>query len=283
MQHLVAFSTLSPKQKAIIIVAKCSKGFNSISTIQCSLSHGLADDINDIFPSASPKTFRLSTTIPQLPFTTRQLTTSTPNPYAMSSARFVLRSSRALRTFSTSKTRAFSSAIPRFASERDRGNPNENKTPSTDLNALNKRGNDTTEKYRKRQQEKSLNPHLTNTTSTIANEMPTVGKDAPPPELLSATDPKFEPKDSVKENTERMTGGTQGQSAQKNNQGIEASTTEQEHGVPGADGEIGVGEMEGAKFKVEPLRRTGEDANTMRARLLCNDASQALNPLPNIP
>lgn len=37
--------------------------------------------------------------------------------------------------------------------------------------------------------------------------------------------------------------------------------------------ELGVGEMEGAKFKVEPLRRTGEDANTMRARLLC-----ALNP-----
>jgi hypothetical protein len=32
---------------------------------------------------------------------------------------------------------------------------------------------------------------------------------------------------------------------------------------------MGVGEMEGAKFKIEPLRRTGEDANTMRARLLC--------------
>lgn len=32
---------------------------------------------------------------------------------------------------------------------------------------------------------------------------------------------------------------------------------------------LDVGEIEGVKFKVEPLRRTGEDGNTMRARLLC--------------
>ncbi|KAH0562392.1 hypothetical protein GP486_002915 [Trichoglossum hirsutum] len=32
--------------------------------------------------------------------------------------------------------------------------------------------------------------------------------------------------------------------------------------------ELGVGEMDGGKFKIEPLRRTGEDAVTMRARLL---------------
>lgn len=37
----------------------------------------------------------------------------------------------------------------------------------------------------------------------------------------------------------------------------------------GTNAELGVGEMEGGAFKVEPLRRTGEDANTMRARLLC--------------
>lgn len=35
--------------------------------------------------------------------------------------------------------------------------------------------------------------------------------------------------------------------------------------VPGH--EMGVGELEGAKFRIEPLRRTGEDAETMRARL----------------
>ena len=66
-------------------------------------------------------------------------------------------------------------------------------------------------------------------------------------------DPDFVPKDSVPENTERMTGGTQ---------------KREPDGGPNA--EMGVGEMEGAKFKVEPLRRTGEDANTMRARLLCS-------------
>ncbi|KAF2196731.1 DUF339-domain-containing protein, partial [Delitschia confertaspora ATCC 74209] len=33
-------------------------------------------------------------------------------------------------------------------------------------------------------------------------------------------------------------------------------------------GELGVGELEGASFKVEPLRRTGEDMHTMKARLL---------------
>lgn len=31
---------------------------------------------------------------------------------------------------------------------------------------------------------------------------------------------------------------------------------------------MGVGELEGAKFKIEPLRRTGEDEKTMRARLV---------------
>ena len=93
---------------------------------------------------------------------------------------------------------------------------------------------------------------MTNTTSTIANEMPSVGADKAPPELLTSVDPDFVPKDSVPENTEHMTSGTQ-------------------KGAPesGANAELEVGEMEGASFKVEPLRRTGEDDNTMRARLLC--------------
>jgi hypothetical protein len=33
--------------------------------------------------------------------------------------------------------------------------------------------------------------------------------------------------------------------------------------------ELAVGEMEGGSVRVEPLRRVGEDANTMRARLVC--------------
>lgn len=93
---------------------------------------------------------------------------------------------------------------------------------------------------------------MTNTNSTIANEMPSVGADKPPPELLTSVDPDFVPKDSVPENTERMMAGAQ-------------------KGAPesGVNAELEVGEMEGASFKVEPLRRTGEDGNTMRARLLC--------------
>ena len=93
---------------------------------------------------------------------------------------------------------------------------------------------------------------MTNTNSTIANEMPGLGADKPPPELISSVDSEFVPKDSVPENTERMTGGTQKGGPER-----------------GPNAELEVGEMEGAKFKVEPLRRTGEDGNTMRARLLC--------------
>lgn len=93
---------------------------------------------------------------------------------------------------------------------------------------------------------------MTSTTSTIANEIPRVGVDKAPPELITSVDPDFVPKDSVPENTEKMTGGTQ-------------------KGDPesGPNSEMGVGEMEGATFKIEPMRRTGEDGNTMRARLLC--------------
>jgi hypothetical protein len=100
--------------------------------------------------------------------------------------------------------------------------------------------------------EKPLNPHMTNTTSTIANEMPSIGKDAAPPELITSVDPEFTPKDSTPENTERMTGGTQKPAPDA-----------------GPNSELNVGEIEGGSFRVEPLRRTGEDANTMRARLLC--------------
>lgn len=73
---------------------------------------------------------------------------------------------------------------------------------------------------------------MTNTTSTIANEMPSVGNDAPPPELIKNVDPNFTPKDAKPDNTERMTGGTQGQEGSE---------------VSGKNAELGVGELEGAK------------------------------------
>ena len=107
--------------------------------------------------------------------------------------------------------------------------------------------------HREVQKNSPLTPHMTNTTSTMANEMPSVGVDKASPETLSQVDPDFVPKDAVPENTERMTGGTQGGSPDS-----------------GPNKDLGVGEMEGAKFKVEPLRREGEDSNTMKARLLCS-------------
>ncbi|KAF1935936.1 TPR repeat protein-like protein [Clathrospora elynae] len=156
----------------------------------------------------------------------------------MASSRLVARSSRVFSTLQRTQCRRA------FSISTIRGN---------EFEALNKRTNDTAETYRKYQIETPLNPHLTNTTSTIANEMPSIGKDAAPPELITKVDSKFTPKDSVPENTQRMTGGTQGSKAQD---------------ASGSNSELGVGEMEGAKFKVEPIKRTGEDPNTMRARLL---------------
>ncbi|KAJ9605255.1 Succinate dehydrogenase assembly factor 2 mitochondrial [Cladophialophora chaetospira] len=107
------------------------------------------------------------------------------------------------------------------------------------------------EEHRKYQIEKASNPHMTNTTSTIHNEMPSIGKDSPPPEMISATDSEYTPKDRIPENTDKMTGGTQPGDPDKVSQS-----------------DYAVGEMEGISFKVEPLRRFGEDLPTMRARLL---------------
>jgi len=189
----------------------------------------------------------------------------------MSTSRILPRALRTASTLRSSSTiyRPFSSGI-RLHAEEAKSVP------------LNERGNDTREIYRKSQMETPLNPHMTNTNSTIANDFPSVGTDKPPPEFISTVDGKFTPEDSVPENTERMTGGTQdgapnqgqnkkamsskdqstkGQSSQPSNSGGAID--------PKTEGELGVGEIDGGQFKVEPLKRTGEDANTMRARLLC--------------
>ena len=70
--------------------------------------------------------------------------------------------------------------------------------------------------------------------------------------LISEQMVHYIPKDSKPENTKRMTGNTQKPAPDQ-----------------GPNTELNVGEIEGGSFRVEPLRRTGEDANTMRARLLC--------------
>lgn len=156
----------------------------------------------------------------------------------MASARVVLRSGRLA---SRSMLRPFSTTTSRCAE------PVQN-----DFTALNARANDTAPEYRRYQVEKPLVPHFTNTTSTIANELPDIGSDNAPPELLTNVDPNFVPKDSKPENTERMTGGTQKPAPES-----------------GVNTELDVGEIEGGTFRVEPLRRTGEDVNTTRARLIC--------------
>lgn len=145
-----------------------------------------------------------------------------------------LTSSRTYRSLSTS--------FPRSADLQERVHPN-------------------VDGHRDAQTSKPKAPHLTNTTSTISNEMPSVGADKAPPEFITSVDPNFTPKDSVPENVEHMTGETQ-------------------KGAPegGPNAELGVGEMEGAKLKVEPLRREGENPATMRARLLCPCQNPHIHP-----
>lgn len=125
----------------------------------------------------------------------------------------------------------------------------------------NAKGHETADGHRKIQAEKPLNPHMTNTNSAITNDLPSAGSKNVPPELITSVDPDYNPKDAIPENTERMTGSTQ--KAESHNESAE---------------DMGVGELEGGKFKIEPLRRTGEDANTMRARLLCMQSSSVTLP-----
>jgi hypothetical protein len=73
--------------------------------------------------------------------------------------------------------------------------------------------------------------------------------------LLSTALPRFaEHKDRIHPNAEEHREGQKSTSMNPDN---------------ASEADLGVGEMEGVKIKVVPLRRTGEDATTMRARLLC--------------
>ncbi|BCS27333.1 succinate dehydrogenase assembly factor 2 [Aspergillus puulaauensis] len=112
----------------------------------------------------------------------------------------------------------------------------------------NDRVHSTAPQHRANQTEKPLNPVVPNTTSTMTKDFPNVGKRPSPPELLNSVDPNYKPVDTYPGKVEHFTGGRQEPGTQKP--------------------ELGVGEMEGITFKVEPLRRTGEDVSTMRARLL---------------
>jgi len=86
---------------------------------------------------------------------------------------------------------------------------------------FNERVHSNAEEHRKYQKEKPDNPHMTNTNSTFHNDMPSVGEDKPPPDVISSVDPDYVPKDRLPENTERMTGGTQSGDPTKTKAGSE--------------------------------------------------------------
>ncbi|KAF7589747.1 succinate dehydrogenase assembly factor 2 [Aspergillus hancockii] len=106
----------------------------------------------------------------------------------------------------------------------------------------------TVPEHREYQTRRGPNQAVPNTTSTMTKDYPKVGEKSVPPDLVSAVDPKYRPADPYPGKVEHYTGGRQETGAQKP--------------------ELGVGEMEGITFKVEPLKRSGEDVSTMRARLL---------------
>lgn len=113
---------------------------------------------------------------------------------------------------------------------------------------VNDRAPSTAQGHRDAQTKKTPNPFVPNTTSTMTNDFPSVGSRPAPPEMLNSVDPNYRPADPYPGKIEHFTGGRQDQGAQKP--------------------ELGVGEMEGITFKVEPLKRVGEDVTTKRARLL---------------
>lgn len=111
--------------------------------------------------------------------------------------------------------------------------------------------------HRANQANKAPNQFVPNTTSTMTKDFPNVGQKPPPPEMLNSVDPNYRPSDPYPGRIEHFTGGRQDNGAQKP--------------------ELGVGEMEGITFKVEPLKRVGEELATKRARLLCSYPSPCMH------
>ncbi|KAK5946127.1 Succinate dehydrogenase assembly factor 2 mitochondrial [Knufia obscura] len=166
----------------------------------------------------------------------------------MNSTRFLSRALARSNAVAFSKRPLSTSSRALFKQETDAVSPQQKSGRRQHSNA---------EEFRESQKERPLNPVLTNTTSTIHNEKetPSVGADQPPPEFLSKVDPNYIPKDRHPENTERMTGGTQPGDPDK-------------VGQASSSGDYGVGEMEGAQFKIEPLRHQSRKRGTLESDLL---------------
>lgn len=125
-----------------------------------------------------------------------------------------------------------------------------NRQLSTSAQRLQNASDEATRKHRANQADKPPNQFVPNTTSTMTKDFPNVGAKPPPPEMLNSAEPNYRPADPYPGKIEHFTGGRQETGAQKP--------------------ELGVGEMEGITFKVEPLKRVGEELATKRARLLCS-------------
>jgi hypothetical protein len=95
--------------------------------------------------------------------------------------------------------------------------------------------------HRKRQTETPLKPLVANAGSTNTSNKPRVSSGRDASEMMSSVDTNFNPV-THKSGELKSTGMS----------------------------ELDVGEIEGGSFRVEPVRRTGEDLRTMRARLLCS-------------
>ncbi|KAG2418175.1 hypothetical protein HFD88_001276 [Aspergillus terreus] len=145
----------------------------------------------------------------------------------------LVRASASPMAVPTAFRRSFGSSV---VCAKDNDGPRGPSTPST------------APEYRQNQTSKPPNQFVPNSTSTLTNDYPKVGEKASPPELLNSVDPNYRPADPYPGKVQHFTGGRQEPGAQKP--------------------ELGLGEMEGITFKVEPLRRSGEDTTTMRARLL---------------
>lgn len=125
------------------------------------------------------------------------------------------------------------------------------------FNDENNRASANVSDHREIQANKPPNQAVPNTTTTMSKDYPKVGEKSAPPEMLNSVDPNYRPADPYPGKVEHFTGGRQESGAQKP--------------------ELGVGEMEGITFKVEPLKRTGEDTATKRARLLCMSSPSAFS------
>lgn len=65
---------------------------------------------------------------------------------------------------------------------------------------------------------------------------------------------------------------------------LQSSSTSSSPAAETPQQDLQVGELQGATFRIEPLRRTGESHETMRARLLCPSCPPPLlPPLTNTP